>query len=170
MYETDKQRHSFLGDILDFGFTHDNFQGMKTVHDKRFGAKVLLHRHSFIASDPTLCHYWNGFPFSVFMRWQWFFRYRAALVQIEHPRKYVELVTWNYDYVPEAEELKQRLKNKIKSKKGKITQYKNSLKKAEKEWNQLFPIEEYILYQKAVAKIDRLERELNNLQRQFSAL
>lgn len=143
---------------------------MKTVHDQRFGAKILLHRQSFIAANPELRHYWNGFPFNVFLRWQWYFRYRTALLQIQHPKKYVELRTFNYDYVPAAEERKKRLKDKITARKRKITQYKNSLAKAEENWNELFPIGEYLLYQKAVAKIERLEKELIQLQNEMDAL
>lgn len=45
------------------------------------------------------------------------------------------------------------LRKKLSSQKGKVTKYNNLLKKAEKNWSLLFPIEDDVEYQKALKKV-----------------
>ena len=102
------------------------------------------------------------------MKWKWYFDYRAALYKVQHPKHRVDLVTGSYDYVPPASVAIRNRQNKIIGKKRVISKYRNKIQMARNEWNELFPIEEYPLYKKALAKIERTQKELDNLIAQIS--
>ena len=119
-----------------------------TVHTK-FGNGKLV--ESFL---------WEGFKFQLFTKYQWYFRYRAALLQVKYPKYHVEKYT-GPDKSRNPEEI---LKWRIRAKKAKITETKNKLQKARDYWDQLFPIEEDPLYLKAIAKLERLKSELKEMQ------
>lgn len=128
---------------------------------KRFYVKICAGP----AAGGNPCIYHNtGFTFNQFMKWQWYFNYRAALYKIQHPRHYVDISTGSYDYVPPKEEQIKRLKDKITAKKATITKYENLVRLAKKTWDQLFPLEEEPSYKRAVAKIEKAKQELSQLQ------
>lgn len=90
--------------------------------------------------------YWEMLPFQVRTKWDWYFKYRAALLQVKYPRFEVDQ-HWGSVEKVDAEEI--RRKNDITRLKGKITKLSNKAEEIEKEaaamrknWNQLFPIEE----------------------------
>ncbi|RXG32028.1 hypothetical protein [Leeuwenhoekiella marinoflava] len=105
--------------------------------------------------------YWGDYTLEQFSRWKWYFKYRAALLQIKYPRYYIR-TAWGPE--PATRSKNTILKARIRAKKAKITQYSKKLKMAKDEWNELFPISENELYIKANQKIERLKRELNEMQ------
>lgn len=117
------------------------------------------------------CVYHNkDFPFELFMKWRWYFDYRAALYKVQHPRHTVDVFWGSYDFVPPAEQQIKDLKNKIISQKRKITEYKNKIKSWEKSWNKLFSIQDEDFYKKATEKIKRKEVELRESEEKMKAL
>ncbi|HPV55484.1 MAG TPA: hypothetical protein PKW61_00030 [Tenuifilaceae bacterium] len=101
---------------------------------------------------------WANLRFELRVKYDWYFKYRAALLQIKYPKHTVQ-THWGSE--PALGKFLENLKrNKIIAKKRKITEFENKLKLAEKNWNSLFPIHEDIFYQKATAKIERLKKEL----------
>lgn len=104
---------------------------------------------------------WSGLKWELRLKYDWYFKYRAALLQVKYPRYEVQSYWGNEPATGKTlEEIRQ---SKIRAKKAKITEYKNKLKKAKLNWSSLFPIEDDIYYQKAVEKINRLEFELRSL-------
>lgn len=104
---------------------------------------------------------WTGLVWQLRLKYDWYFRYRAALLQVKYP-KYV--VDCHWGNVPAEGKSKEYLeKVKIRAKKAKITEYKNKLAKAKAQWASLFPIEDDPDFQRAVEKIKRLEFELLGL-------
>lgn len=101
---------------------------------------------------------WSGLKWELRLKYDWYFKYRAALLQVKYPK--FEVQTFWGNEPAKGKTLEDIRKNKIRAKKSKITEYKNKLKKAEASWSSLFPIEDDIDYQKAVKKIERLESEL----------
>jgi hypothetical protein len=133
------------------------------VSEKRFYVKIDAGPQA--GGNP--CVYLNkDFPFEPFMKWKWYFDYRAALYKVQHPKYRVDLMTGSYNYVLAPEVAFLTLKNKIIAKKRVISKYRNQIQMAKNEWNELFPIEEYPLYKKARAKINRTQTELDNLMAQ----
>ncbi len=105
---------------------------------------------------------WSGLKWELRLKYDWYFKYRAALLQVQYPKFEVQ-AQWGNEPAT-GKTLAQIKNNKIKSKKATITKHKNNLKKAEQTWNSLFPIHEDQDYQKALAKINRLELELKSLE------
>lgn len=112
------------------------------------------------------CLQWTDMRYEIRLKWDWYFRYRAALLQVKYPR--CEVQTFFGSEEPSRRTQQQILLNKARAKQRKLTQYKNLLGHARKDWNSLFPIEEDLLFQKAINKIQTLETELKTLQNQLS--
>jgi hypothetical protein len=104
---------------------------------------------------------WSGLKWELRLKYDWYFKYRAALVQVKYPKFEVQTF-WGNE--PATGKTLEEIRNaKIRAKKSKITQYKNKIYQAKTSWSSLFPIEEDIYYQKAMQKILRLEVELRTL-------
>lgn len=137
---------------------------MASVNEKRFFVKIEAGPKA--GGNPCTYHN-NGFPFPVFTKWKWYFEYRAALLKVNNPRHTVTLLTGSYDYIPPRDVVMKELKNKLAGKKRTISKYTNLLALAEKHWDKLFPISEDVLYIKAADKINRLKKELEQLEIQW---
>ena len=122
---------------------------------------------------------WKGYTFDQFMRWMWYFEYRAALIKVQNPRADVKVDV--FDYEAKGEDLAKILQNRIKGKKSNITKNQNKLDgvKAEFEdfkrrFSDLFPDENptYNQYLKAISmqqmKVNRLIDELNQLENELA--
>lgn len=128
--------------------------GADVVH--WFTIKVINHRREIVEFLS-----WSGLKWELRIKYDWYFRYRAALLQVRYPKFEVQTYWGNEQATGKTlEEIRQA---KIRAKKSKITEYKNKLKKAELNWSSLFPIEDDVDYKKAVEKINRLEFELRSL-------
>lgn len=104
---------------------------------------------------------WSGLKWELRLKYDWYFKYRAAMLQVKYPK--FEVQTYWGNEPATGKTLEDIRKGKIRAKKSKITEYKNKLKKAELNWSSLFPIEDDIDYQRAVEKIKRLEFELRSI-------
>lgn len=129
------------------------------VRESRHG-KVLAHL------------FWKGFKLEQHVKWKWYFKYREALLRIKHPRAFFD-ISWG-GYEPTEKKSQQRLlKDQITSKKRNLTKWKNKMKnykaevlKANKTRLIKIKFSDDVNYEKAIAKIDKLENELNELLRQ----
>jgi hypothetical protein len=115
--------------------------------------------------DPVEILSWKGLRFELRRKYDWYFKYRAALLQVKYPKLEVQ-VWWGNDPAT-GKTLEQIRKDKIKAKKAKITEYKNKIQKARESWNRIFPIEDDVFYKRALAKISQHECELRNMEIEF---
>lgn len=137
--------------------------------EKCWGVKIILH-HSTGYSAIQECIYYNkGFRFKTFMRWQWYFRYRAALFQVQNPKYYAELVTFDYEQKPTDVEIVKRRKDVIAARRRNLTIYQNRLSDYEKAYTGLFPIADDPKHQKARRTVDNYEKKLNEAQNATTA-
>ncbi len=104
---------------------------------------------------------WDNLRFELSNKYRWYFKYRAALLQVKYPKCDVDY-RWGHSK-PQGKILEYQLINRIKGKKATITKYENRLEMARKEWTGFFPIEDDLLYKRAVDKINRLKQELKEL-------
>ncbi len=106
---------------------------------------------------------WSGLKWELRLKYDWYFKYRAALLQVKYPRFEVQ-VQWGNEPAKgkTLEELRQA---KIIAKKATITKYKNKLQRAKETWSDIFPIEDDIHYIRSVEKINRLENEFKQLKK-----
>lgn len=105
---------------------------------------------------------WDNMSFDVRCKWDWYFKYRAALIQVKYPRADVQCIE-GHDAAT-VNILENIKSNQIRAKKGKISEIKNKIEKARENWNELFAIEDDEMYQKAMAKLMRLRAELNEME------
>lgn len=113
----------------------------------RFWVVLEAHKKGFHASDPERLMKWEGLTFQQRMRWEWYYRYRAALLQVEHPRWLIELRHGRVEVtMTEAEKAAQRLENKIRKAKADLTQATNRIERYKAEYRGMFAIEEDGLY------------------------
>lgn len=121
-----------------------------------FNIKVINHRREIVEFLS-----WSGLKWELRLKYDWYFKYRAALLQVKYPKFEVQ-TNWGNEPAT-GKTLEEIRQGKIRAKKAKITEYKNKLEKAKSNWSSLFPIEDDIDYQRAVEKIKRLEFELQSL-------
>lgn len=140
---------------------------MNDLENKRFSVKICAGPNA--GGNPCI-YLSKDFPFQLFMKWQWLFRYRAALYQVQNPKHYVDVTTTKYDFIPPVEMQIKNLTNKITSRKGIITQWQNKVQKWESEWNELFPITDQEFHKKANAKIETAIKEYQQLVQQLNEL
>jgi hypothetical protein len=107
---------------------------------------------------------WDDLRFETRNKWDWYFKYRAALAQVQHPKAHVK---FEWGHAPfKKKTLQQQKINRLRAKKAKITEYKNKLAKAVQKWDSLFPIEEDQRYINTVNKITSLECELETMEKE----
>lgn len=132
---------------------------------------------------PIEGYMWDNMSFSVRTKWNWYFRYRAALLQVKYPKLPVSF-RWGHRMPDDPNAVKLSLERRIRAKKAKITEMKNKIIAAEnhfKEWMIEFdkenegllikkdppkPVQETDFYKWAMAKIERLEQELIDMQKE----
>ena len=120
--------------------------------------------------DMQTVYYRKDLSVDFFHKWSWYFRYRAALFQVQNPRYYVEYSHGSYDYVPQKEEVLKRLKDRITAKKAKVTKINNEWKILQENWNSLFPITEDPRYKATVKAIQNANNELLAMQQEYEAV
>ncbi len=101
---------------------------------------------------------WANLRYETRLKWDWYFKYRAALLQVKYPRAEVRIMSGSQP--AQGKTRQQLVAQKIKAKKAKVTEYRRKMQLAVMNWNSLFPIEENASYLKALAKIERLEAEI----------
>jgi hypothetical protein len=104
---------------------------------------------------------WSGLRFDLRMKYDWYFKYRAALLQVKYPKFQID-VFWGNEPA-QGKTLEQIQQGRIRAKKAKITEIKNKLEKARLNWSSLFPIEDDPTYQRAIEKLRVVEKELTEL-------
>ncbi len=118
---------------------------------------------------PVLQRYsWKGLRFDLRLKYDWYFKYRAALLQVKYPKKYIE-VRWGSEPAV-GKTLKQMLKCQLSSKQGQVTKFQNRLNNVIKHWDQLFPIEDDPIYIKCLNKLNRLKLEYENIKASYKNL
>ena len=132
------------------------------VYDKRGGLGNLIELIE-----------WQKLPFELRIKYDWYFKYRAALLQVKYPKYIVDFFWGNQP--AQGQELDYIIKKKKTAQKAKITKSKNKLlafqaefESYKKSYSKLFPIEneqEYKMFAASIElaenKIVKLEQELN---------
>jgi len=109
---------------------------------------------------------WENMKFELVMKWSWYFKYRAALLQIKYPKYLVELI--QYDKEPEGRTKDQievdLMRKRITTCKRMITQTTNVIERYENNQQVLLiPDYENEKYLKLKIKLQGYKKELINL-------
>lgn len=126
---------------------------------------IKLYEKSYETGNYIIVRKWEDFQFNQVSKWNWYFRYIAAKIQIEHPHRLVELSHVKYEVEDQNKKAQQILTNRLRSAKSKLTEWNNKIKQFESSYNEIFPINEHPVYRKAKQKIkekETLKRELES--------
>lgn len=92
------------------------------------------------------------------MKWNWYFRYRTALLQVKYPKYNVEM-TWGNEPMPKGDQHRKSLENKLIARKRKITEYQSKIFLARSAWTGMFPIESEPWWPEVTDKLSRAIKE-----------
>ncbi len=122
---------------------------------------------------------WDDMQFDLRMKYDWYFKYRAALLQVKYPKYIVDFASGNNPAKEKSLEFIQmnERKKKITALKTKISKSKSKLDAFTKEFHaycasykELFPIKDQPEFKKYVesisfaeSKIDKMKKELLNI-------
>lgn len=118
---------------------------------------------------------WSGLRWELRIKYDWYFKYRAALLQVKYPRYIVE-TTWGSEPA-QGKTLEELIAAKSQSKRATITKYRNKLAAFVQEfetyksgYSKLFPIEGEVDYKRYVASIELAEAKIKRLETELKEL
>jgi hypothetical protein len=111
---------------------------------------------------------WHFFTDKLYKRWKWFFKYRAALLQIKYPKFDVEIKCYTSDVKSQKQEIN-LIERKISAKKRKVTEFFNKAERVKLDHNELFPIEDNPIYQYLKDIEIRKRKELEQLEFEYNS-
>jgi hypothetical protein len=139
---------------------------IETTYSRLYWVKITVKPKQGLDAIEHLI--WKDLPFEVRTKFDWYFKYRAAKLQVKYPKMYVHI-----DFGSDNADAKTRqhsLKNLITKRKAQVTEWQGKINKAKKHWTSLFPIEDDIYYKRALAKLEKAEFELKELETEFNNL
>lgn len=119
--------------------------------EKRLFVKIRFSASGQRALAET-AYFKDDMAMDFYLRWEWYFKYRSALLQVKSPKAFVELIHGSYDFVLPETEYKQKLENLIRAAKAKITKCDNDIQLARDNWNEIFPIDLHPDWKRALQK------------------
>jgi hypothetical protein len=118
---------------------------------------------------------WSGLKWELRLKYNWYFNYRAALLQVKYPKFQVQ-TTWGNEPAT-GKTLEEIRKSKISSKKATITKAKNNLagylaefEHYKKSYIEIFPIEDQLKYKEFLQNIALLKDKVNRLEFELRTL
>lgn len=133
---------------------------------------AIISYHKYEGCHRRVEREWTELRFELMMKYQWYFRYIAAQMQMQHPKRLFGFEVYRMKSNQEAKVIeKKSLQNKIISAKAKITQFENELVKLRNNWTEIFPLEQHPKweatqkkYAQKKASLAMLERQLENFE------
>lgn len=141
-------------------YTHDNSKETRIYVKIRFNEKNL----SALGEN---VYFRNDMRVEFFIRWKWYFEYRAALLRVKYPKAFIEFTHGPYEYILPEQEYKTKLENNIKAAKAKLTEYSNKIAKAKANWMEMFPIEDHPGWRKISEKQEYYRLRLQILKEEY---
>ncbi|MDV3880743.1 hypothetical protein BAS06_09350 [Elizabethkingia miricola] len=143
---------------------------MVTTANYIYWVKIKIHSGSY-PTDPVIELFYWEFPWHVRTKWNWYFKYRAALAQVKYPKSLVVFKWGNKE--PDTRTKLDFLKSQVTAKKRMITKLSNEISKHE-EWlhlNNIFGISgDDGRLEKAEIKLDKYQCELKELENEINNL
>jgi len=135
----------------------------------RFFVKIRFSATGQRALAETV-YFKNDMTFSFYSKWEWYFKYRAALLQVKHPKAFVEFSQGSYELILAETEYKEKLENLIRAAKSKITEFERKQQNLLDNWSEIFPIEQHPDWTKIVQKMEGYRLRLNSLTTEYELI
>lgn len=134
--------------------------------ETRIFVKISFNEKGNSALRKTV-YFRNEMRVDFFIRWRWYFEYRAALLRVKHPKAFVELSHGPYEYILPEQEYREKVKNRYLSDKRQLTKFENKLNAIRKNWNELFPIEENPDWIKVTKKLEWYQNQYKSSKNEY---
>lgn len=110
---------------------------------------------------------WRGMSFQHMQRWEWYFRYREALLRVRYPRHYIEYGV--YSYMPAGSESVNMDAHRLALAKRQLTKFRLKIADKREQWLRSDPmgltrIEDTPNWLKVTERLEVLESNVNALQ------
>jgi hypothetical protein len=115
-----------------------------------------------MAGDVVEVLKWSQLPWHTRLRFDWYFKYRAALLQVKYPQYHVEH-HWGNEQ-PTSVQLAQAQKYALSNARAQVTKIQNAIDKYVANWNSMFPYEDEPDYKKALGKLTEALIKLDSLE------
>ena len=138
--------------------------------ERRFFVKIKYNKDSKYSTLSEVVYYKNDMTFEFFIRWQWYFKYREALLRVQNPHAFIELTHGGYEYILPEDIYIKKVHNLLIAAKRKRTEFKNQIDNARKYWNELFPIEEHPKWIKVQEKLRYYEERVISLSIEYDEI
>lgn len=94
---------------------------------KRYVVKITISMLKYHGIVEETVYYRRQMSLDLFIRWQWYFEYLAALVKVHNPHRRVELIAGNDEWLTEEEEIEKRAKSLLSRKLAQIKKLKGQV-------------------------------------------
>ena len=105
---------------------------------------------------------WSQLPWHTRLRFDWYFKYRAALLQVKYPHYHIEHHWGNEE--PTAVQIAQAKKYALSNARAQVTKIQNAIDKYVANWNSMFPYHDEPDYKKALGKLTEALLKLKSLE------
>lgn len=136
--------------------------------ERRFFVRIRFHEDTKNITLSKVYYYRNDMDFQFFIRWKWYFEYRAALLRVQNPHGFIELSHGSYEYVLPEDTYKKKVHNLLIAAKRKRTEFRNQIQYARDNWNELFPIEDHPKWVKVEEKLAYYEKRVVSLSEEYN--
>jgi hypothetical protein len=133
---------------------------IETTYDMLHWVRIKVYSNHYRQIVEQL--YYDRLPFNLRMKYDWYFKYRAALLQVKYPRYHVEF-TWGKEAPIHPEDIRRINLRKEISLKAKITKATNVLNRCladyrtwKENYSELFPMETHPTYKMFIETIKKL--------------
>ena len=136
----------------------------------RFFVKIRFHKENKYSALAEVYYYKDNMNLDFFMRWMWYFEYRAALLRVQNPHAFIEMTKGSYQYTLPEDSYKNKVHNLLLAAKRNLTKYKNQIDYVKKNWDELFPTEEHPKWTKVQDKLQYYESRVKTLSNEYNKL
>lgn len=144
------------------------FEPDKTKETRMF-VKILF-SESGKSALANVYYFRNEMRVDFFQRWKWYFEYRAALLRVKYPKAFIQLSHGPYMYQYPEDLYKVKVRNRYRSDKTQLTKLNNMIVAVQKNWNELFPIEENPNYTKLMDKYNYYKKQVEISQAEYDSV
>lgn len=138
--------------------------------ERRMYVKIRFYKNRRYSTLAEVYYFRNEMSIDFFMRWKWYFEYRAALLRVQNPHAFIELTHGSYEFTLPDEEYRIKTYNLLLGAKRKKTEFQNKIDYAKKNWNELFPIEDHPLWKKVEEKLNYYIKRVELLSKEYEVL
>lgn len=150
-----------------YGATYQEARRLSEIAHCRYTVWLIM---EVSGRSRTVQNEWTGLHLQQMTRFAWYFRYRAALLQISNPRSKIYMeINKTYETIDQRTDLIRTIKNKTTNAKAKLTQATLRLNAITSGWSELFPVDQHPHYDKVINELEQRRERIRELESDMAA-